>query len=106
MVKEEWMSCVFCGLEFPHKEYSKDREALIEHIRVCPKHPMSKLLRDYDRVRSALVLFIGADTRAELTELEKIIQRMKYREMDLATRKASLNAIRVLIDTLPYGESS
>ncbi len=53
MKKEEWMSCVFCGLEFPHKDYAKDREALIDHIRVCPKHPMSKLIRDYDRVRGA-----------------------------------------------------
>ncbi len=48
-----------------------------------------------------LVLFIGADTRTELAELEKIIQRMKSRDMDPATRKASLNAIRVLVDTLP-----
>ncbi|HDN9511150.1 hypothetical protein [Aeromonas salmonicida] len=59
---------------------------------------LAAAIKDIAMLRSALVGLIGADTEAELRQMEAI---MRTRPMPDADRAASINAIHALLATMP-----
>jgi hypothetical protein len=40
MAEGNTLTCVFCGTAYPPGTPPSQHQALYEHIKVCPKHPM------------------------------------------------------------------
>ena len=59
---------------------------------------MSNSIQDVAMMRSALVGLIGADTEAELRQMETIMWTLPMPDAD---RAASINAIHALLATMP-----
>lgn len=57
-----YINCVYCGYNYgPEAEVPATMaDALKEHIEQCPKHPMSALKSDRDKLREALQAFVNA----------------------------------------------
>ena len=96
------LTCVYCGHEYPQNTPAWDNEVLTEHIKVCAKHPMSRLRADNDKLRKALVGLIGVATKEELEEAEARARRVRQFEVAGA---AVLDCIRALLATLPDAEA-
>jgi hypothetical protein len=92
------LTCVYCGHEYPQETPAWGNEALTEHIRVCPKHPMRKAEADIALLRGALAGLVGASEKAELEQIEVFMRSLPAPEAD---KIASLNAIHALLATLP-----
>ena len=60
------LTCIACGHEYPPGTPAAQHELLLEHIRVCPKHPMREAEAQRDRYRAALVGLVGADNPTDL----------------------------------------
>lgn len=89
-------SCLFCDHIVP-ATLSKEggKLYLIEHAKMCDKHPLSKALAERKRLREALVMFIGACTDEELNSVAWIIESSSIPAEEKA---APLNAIKVLLE--------
>lgn len=59
---------------------------------------MSDSIQDVAMLRAALVGLIGADTEAELRQMEAIMRTLPMPDAD---RAASINAIHALLATMP-----
>lgn len=92
------LTCVYCGQEYPPGSPTHGSAVLTEHIKVCAKHPMRAVEERCTKLRAALVGLVGADGRDELQQMDTIIRASPAPEADKAV---SLDAIHVLIETLP-----
>jgi hypothetical protein len=91
------LTCVYCGHEYPQDTPASGSKALTDHIKVCEKHPMKKVIDDNRKLRAALVGLIGgADSRTELEQMEMFLQIAHIPDADKA---ATINAIHALIET-------
>jgi hypothetical protein len=54
VVAERVVTCVYCGLEYPHGTPASQDAALTAHIKVCEKHPMRALESEVALLRSQL----------------------------------------------------
>ncbi len=86
------VTCVFCGMAYPTNTPTHGAEILTAHVAVCEKHPMKKVLHEKNRLRSALVGFVGADG-AELEGMKVAVGLMPG---DPETKMMALQAIQVL----------
>ena len=55
MQKQNVLTCVYCGHEYPPGSPRSGTEALTEHVRNCPKHPMADLQKKYEKARALVV---------------------------------------------------
>lgn len=94
---ERILTCVYCGHEYPQDTPAYGSQVLTEHIKVCALHPMRKAETDVAMLRSALVGLIGADTEAELQQMETAMRMLPAPEADKAV---SINAIHALLATM------
>lgn len=92
------ITCVYCGHEYPQDTPAHGSEVLTEHIKVCERHPMRKAQADIILLRSALAGLIGADTEAELRQMEVAMRGLPAPDADKAV---SINAIHALLATMP-----
>jgi hypothetical protein len=92
------LTCVYCGHEYPQDTPAHGSEVLTEHIKVCERHPMRKAEGDITLLRTALAGLIGADTEAELQQMEAAMRLLPAPEADKAV---SINAIHALLATMP-----
>ena len=97
---ERTLTCVYCGHEYPQDTPAHGSHVLTEHIKTCAAHPLRKAEAEADIVtlRSALIGLIGAETEAELRQIELAIRAMPVPDAD---RAVSINAINALIATMP-----
>lgn len=51
---ERALTCVYCGHMYPPGTPPSNHEALEEHIKTCPSHPLSKALTDIEQLRASL----------------------------------------------------
>ena len=85
------LTCVYCGHAYPEGTPPHGSKVLTDHIKVCEKHPMTKL-------RAALVGVIGVDGREDLEAMEAVIRLQPVPARDKA---GIIDAIHALLDTLP-----
>lgn len=95
---ERTLTCVYCGHEYPQDTPAHGSHILTEHIKTCAAHPLRKAEADIVTLRSALIGLIGAETEAELRQIERAIRAMPVPDAD---RAVSINAINALIATTP-----
>ncbi|RKJ92164.1 hypothetical protein D6R50_06320 [Aeromonas veronii] len=62
---------------------------------------LAAALKDIAMLRSALAGLIGADTEAELHQMEAIMRTISITDAD---RAASINAIHALLTTMPTSQ--
>lgn len=60
------LTCVYCGHEYPQDTPSHGNSVLTEHIKVCAKHPASKLFH-------ALAQMVGTSEPKLLNEMIDVI---------------------------------
>jgi hypothetical protein len=53
------VTCVFCGAAYPHDTPTHGAEVLVEHIKVCEKHPLRAAEALNARYRSILLNMLG-----------------------------------------------
>lgn len=87
--------CVYCGHVYPQDTPAHGSHVLTEHIKTCAAHPLRKAEADIVTLRSALIGLIGAETEAELRQIERAMP------VPDADRAVSINAINALIATMP-----
>jgi len=80
----EVLTCAYCGLEYPLGTKPSRNEALHEHIKQCPEHPLKQA---YDKIvdleRELVDLRIDRETLTEkLTKELRTAQAMGYEEGD------------------------
>ena len=92
--KNQTLTCVYCGKEYPPGSPTHGAPVLTEHIRVCDKHPMREVEAQRDRLHSALAGVIGASSRAELEGMESVIRSTPAPAEDKAV---ALDAIHALL---------
>ena len=95
---ERTLTCVYCGHEYPQDSPAHGSHVLTEHNKTCAAHPLRKAEADIVTLRSALIGLIGAETEAELRQIELAIRAMPVPDAD---RAVSINAINALIATTP-----
>lgn len=91
------VTCVYCGYEYPQGTPNHGSKVLTDHIKICEHHPMRKAEADIALLRSALVGLIGAETEAELKQMEATMRLIPAPEADKAV---SINAIHALLETM------
>lgn len=96
-MSERILTCVYCGQEYPQDTPAYGSEVLTEHIKICERHPMRKAETDIALLRSALAGLIGADTEAELRQMEAVMRTLPEPDADKAV---SINAIHALLATM------
>lgn len=57
--KENVLTCVYCGHEYPPGSPTHGAEVLTEHIKTCPKHPLSEYRESLEETTSLLRAFAG-----------------------------------------------
>lgn len=67
-----YVNCVYCGHQYGPSETTVASQALTAHVEQCPKHPMSAIKIERDRLREAMqrVQIIAHDYR--LYDLESV----------------------------------
>ena len=92
------LTCVYCGTKYPAgtPAHGEQVQALTDHIKACPKHPMREAEVTIVKLRAALVGLIGVDGKEELEQMELAIRVAPAPERD---KIVSLNAIHALLDT-------
>lgn len=93
------VTCVYCGMEYPAgtPAHGGQVQALTDHIKVCPKHPMREAEVTIVKLRSALAGLVGVDGKEELEQMELMIRAAQVPERD---KMVTLNAVHTLLDTL------
>lgn len=100
----KYLKCIYCGQEYhPEGDKPVTDDVLAAHVQVCPKHPLAKERADKAMLRKALVGLVGADSKADLDNMELAIRMMRVADRDKAV---SLNAIDALRATLPEEKPS
>lgn len=95
--KARVLTCVYCGHEYPQDTPAHGDKVLTDHIAVCEKHPMRKVIQERNQLRSALVGLVGSDGKEELAQLEAAIRLVPAPAED---RAKTIDAIHALRDTL------
>lgn len=90
LVQAHVLTCVYCGQEYPAGTPASGNGVLTAHIKVCEKHPVSKL-------RKALVGLIGLDGKEALEAMEITIRSSPAPAEDKA---AAIDGIHALLSTL------
>lgn len=56
------ITCVYCGQAYPENTptHGADVKVLTEHIKVCPKHPMSSLVKELAECKAAMQDVVNA----------------------------------------------
>lgn len=90
------ITCVYCGHAYPQDTPASGSEVLTAHIKICPAHPMRKAEADIALLRSALVGLVGADSEAELRDMEAAMRLLPAPAEDKAV---TINAIHALLAT-------
>jgi len=49
-----YVNCIYCGHRYPPGTPESRDKYLYEHICTCPKHPLSKALKEIDRLKAEL----------------------------------------------------
>ena len=49
-----YINCVYCGHQYPPGTPESRDKHLYEHIKVCPKHPLSKALAEMENLKKQL----------------------------------------------------
>ncbi len=98
-MNERILTCVYCGHEYPQDTPAHGSQVLTDHIKICERHPMRKAESDIALLRSALVGMIGADTEAELLQMEAAMRMLPAPDTDKAV---SINAIHALLATMTF----
>lgn len=91
-------ACAYCGMAYPEGTPSHGTQVLTDHIKVCDKHPMRALERDYKIVRAALVDVVGESDPKILAEIKENVLMTPDNSED---RRVSLAALDALIATSP-----
>lgn len=99
-MSERILTCVYCGHEYPQDTPAYGSEVLTEHIKICERHPMRKAETDIALLRSALAGLIGADTEAELRQMEAVMRTLPVPDADKAVSINAINAIHALLATM------
>ncbi len=94
--KANTLTCVYCGHAYPEGTPPHGSQILTDHIAVCEKHPMRKVVEDRMKLRTALCGLIGATTPAELEGMRSILQAIPG---DDENKTVSLAAINTLLET-------
>ena len=96
--KETFLTCVYCGLEYPAgtPASGSDVQVLTDHIKICEKHPMRQAEAKIATLRSALIGLVGVSKKEELEQMEMMIRIAPVPDQD---KVGMLNAIHVLIAT-------
>jgi hypothetical protein len=90
------LTCVYCGHEYPQETPAWNDKVLTDHIADCEKHPMRAVIRERDRLRSALVGLLGEGDPEALRSMELLI-RQDSSAPD-ADRAVAINAIHALLN--------
>jgi hypothetical protein len=93
------LTCVYCGQAYPQDTPAWGDKVLTEHIRVCTKHPLRQAEAQIELLRSTLVDIIGASDKVELEKMA--LRAIEPDGLSEQVRRTGLNAIRVLLATLP-----
>lgn len=94
------VTCVYCGHAYPDGTPTHKAEVLTEHIKVCEKHPMREAEKRIERLRKAVVDFVGAECKEELEAMEVAIRLSPAPDADKAT---AINAIHALLAEVSRG---
>jgi len=90
------LTCLYCSYEYPMGTPASESAVLTEHIMVCEKHPMKKIVDDNTLLRKALVGIIGKDEKESLEQMEMVILYSFAPEIDKIN---TINAIQALLQT-------
>lgn len=90
------LTCVYCGQEYPQGTSTWGNKILTDHIKKCPKHPLREAEAKIEKLRSALMVFVGATTMEELHQIKSAISILPMPEED---KRSSTTAINVLLET-------
>ena len=90
------LTCVYCGHQYPDGTPAAKHQLLTDHIKICEKHPMREAEQKINKLRSALIGIIGAETEAELKAIELVIRSSAVPDVDKAV---TINAINAIIET-------
>ncbi len=98
-MKENILTCVYCGHEYPAGTPASGSEvlALTDHIRECRFHPMNKLKRDKEKLWKALSRIVGADTKELLEAMKDVINETN---VDAEEKIIVITGIQALLDTM------
>jgi len=77
-----YINCVYCGHRYPPGSGSVMQDILYEHIKTCPKHPLSKAIVELQQLREELDAWIekGAmfvEQGEELQRLQDEVARLR-----------------------------
>lgn len=56
MTEERILTCVFCGEAYPAGTEPHSEQILIDHIEICPKHPLMKARKRADDFEKAFIV--------------------------------------------------
>lgn len=92
------LTCVYCGMAYPQDTPTWGSQVLTDHIKVCEKHPLRQAEQKIEKLRKALIGFVGASARDELEQMEVAIRLVHAPDADKAVAIAGIHA---LLETLP-----
>lgn len=88
------ITCVYCGHEYPNGTPTAKHQLLTEHIKVCNKHPMRGAEKKINKLRTALIGLIGAESPEELDSMEATLRSMPGIDSDKIAAINAIDAIR------------
>jgi hypothetical protein len=95
------LTCVYCGREYPQDTPAHGDKILTDHIAVCEKHPMRKVVRERDVLRAALAGLVGVDDGGELIEMAAAISALPASADD---KEAMVAGVKALMLTSAHAE--
>lgn len=67
------LTCVFCGKEYPQGTPAANDQVLVNHIRICEKHPLRQAEADRQRLLDAAFEVIDCRELGELRALREVV---------------------------------
>lgn len=99
-MKQNVVTCVYCGHQYPEGTPTHQAEQLTAHIKICDKHPMRQAEARIKALGKALADLVGPKTKDGLDAMEKALRIMPGIQED---KIAGINAIHVLLAELNAG---
>ena len=75
-VREPVLTCVFCGTEYPQGTPAHGDQVLIDHIRVCEKHPLRRAEADRKLLLDAAFEVLDESELCQIRALGAVAKRL------------------------------
>jgi len=94
--EQKVLTCVFCGQEYPVGTKAHGEQILVDHIKVCEKHPLRAAEATIKKLQSVLMAYSHCTTKEELIGVRDYLMS----QSDHEDKEVAIAGVNTLLETL------